>query len=98
MWSVGTLDNLLLSLGGRDVEGVGGKGKLENCMLAVSEAGLNEDRLLCRGEGSSHGSSEVHEESLGGGLTLIRCPCKEPCELTNAISSRVERGRWSVSI
>lgn len=44
-------ETLLESLGGRDVEGVGGKGKLEKCILAPSEERLREDLLLCRGEG-----------------------------------------------
>lgn len=43
MWSE-QLDSLLLSLGGRDSEGVGGRGKLVKCMLAVSE-GPSEEML-----------------------------------------------------
>ena len=50
-------------LGGREVAGVGGRGKFEKCMLAVSEPGVNdEDRLPCRGDGC-RGQSAVSKKS-----------------------------------
>ena len=62
VWSEAQVDSRLVSLGGREAVGVGGRGKFEKCILAVSEAGLNEDRLPCRGGDGCRGQSVVSKK------------------------------------
>lgn len=50
MWFEAQFDSTLLSLGGREAVGVGGKGKFEKCILAVSDKGVIEVKLPCRVE------------------------------------------------
>ena len=63
VWSDIDADRRLLSLGGREAVGVGGRGKFEKCILAVSEVGLGEEVTLpSRGGEGCRGQSVVSKK------------------------------------